>query len=127
MKYSPQLYAEAFLSVLYSAPDKNKKDLLERFLKVLKKHGDIKYAHRIIELIQKELTVKGGGKVIKLEFARTPSDKTLKTVSGFLSKKDFVKIVINPSLGAGVRVTANEEKELDYSLEHKLKQMFKYV
>lgn len=127
MKYSPQLYADAFLSVLDGSTDKNKNDLLDRFLKVLKKHGDAKYAKKILVLIQKELTVQNGGKVIRLEFARAPSDKSLKTVSGFLSKKDFVKIVINPSLGAGLRITTNEEHELDYSLEHKLKQMFKYV
>lgn len=127
MKYSPQLYAEAFLSVFAGSPEKNRKDLLDRFLKVLKKHGDIKYAKRILELIQKELTVKNGGKIVRLEFARTPSDKILKAVSGFLSKKDFVTVVINPSLGAGVRIVTNEEHELDYSLEHKLKQMFKYV
>ena len=125
MKYSLQLYAEALLSVWGDAPDKSKKDLLTQFLKVLKKHGDTKYAKRILEIIQKELTIKNGGKVIKLEFARTPNDKTLKAVSGFLSKKDFVKIIINPALGAGLRITTNEEQELDYSLEHRLKQMFK--
>lgn len=127
MKYSPQLYAEAFLSVWNNAPDKNKKDLLDKFLKVLKKHGDTKYAKRILELIQKDLTIKNGGKVVKLEFARTPNYKMLKIVSGFLSKKDFIKIIINPFLGAGLRITINEEQELDCSLEYKLKRMFKYV
>lgn len=127
MKYTPELYAEALISSWEYAPEKNRKTLLAQFLRMLKKHGAASQIQKILEIVATTLTRKNGGNVVRLEFAREPSDKTLRTVAGFLSKKDFVKSAMNTTIGAGVRITINEEQELDYSLEHKLKQMFEHV
>lgn len=127
MNYTPELYAEALIASWDTAEEKDRKDLPSRFLKILKKHGNIKQASKVLDIVTRKLTLRGGGNVVELEFAREPSEKILRLVAEFLTKKDFVKSSINPSIGAGVRITVNEEQELDYSLEHKLKQMFAHI
>ena len=127
MKYTPSLYADAFLDLWEKTHERDKKTLCARFAHVLRKHGNAKHAAWIVETIEKKLTVKHGGRMIRLEFARTPSESALRAAAGFLSKKDFVKIAIDPALKAGIRITLNEEQELDYSLERKLKQMFAHI
>lgn len=127
MKYTPSLYAEAFLSVWDTASPHERKTLCARFANILKKHNNTKCAATIMETIEKKLAVKNGGRAIRLEFARAPSEGALHAAAGFLSKKDFVKIAIDPALKAGIRITLNEEQELDYSLERKLKQMFAHI
>ncbi len=124
MKYTPQHFAHAFVDLYQNGSEGDRKKLVKRFIEVLVYHGMFRHRNEIIKVIHEMLTTRNGGKLIRIEFARTPSDDLLHAAAGFLAKKDLVETVANPALGAGMRVTINGTKELNMSLAHILNSMF---
>ncbi|MEK7137900.1 MAG: F0F1 ATP synthase subunit delta [Patescibacteria group bacterium] len=123
MKYSPQNYALALSSVL--AKSKEDKTVFSNFLKVIKKNGDQKILPKILDAFKKIEIKKKGGSHIKLEFAHEPTEAQIKSVTRKFSSHDWVETSTNPSLVAGVRITFDEEREIDNSLARKLNKLFK--
>ena len=111
MKYSPAIYAKVFLE---TKPD------IGRFLQVVEKKGDFGRIDKIVEAIEDLTTKEQGGRVVHLEFAReTDLAKKLK-----FEPNDLVRVSINPSLVAGVRITVDGVKELDNSFRRKISNLF---
>jgi F0F1-type ATP synthase delta subunit len=125
MKYEPHHFARAFADMYHGMDDKDRKQLLKRFITVLAHHGMLRHSHEIIKAIHEQLVVRAGGRLIRIEFARPPSDDLLHVAARFLSKKDLVETAANPALHAGMRVTINGTKELDMSLGRILNDMFR--
>ncbi len=111
MKYSVTDYAKAYVELKPKTAD---------FVRVVEKNGDFSRLDKIVEAIEKLVTKEEGGRMIHLEFARE-SDEMNKFKFG---PKDHVKISINPSLIAGVRVTVDGSSELDESFKRKVNQLF---
>lgn len=124
MKHRPRHYAEAFVDLYRSTPATDRESVLKRFVAVLSEHGMLRYRTEIVRRVLQQLLREEGGRSIRLEFARVPSDDLLHTAARFLSKKDIVETAVNKELGAGVRVTINESQELDMSLKRALEEMF---
>ncbi|OGN00416.1 MAG: hypothetical protein A3B91_04190 [Candidatus Yanofskybacteria bacterium RIFCSPHIGHO2_02_FULL_41_29] len=120
MKYLVNNYVDAFTEVIKKTP---KKSVVENFIKLLKKTGDIKRLNKIVEAIDKKLVNKNGGKWVVVETAResASADK----IRNKFSNKDHVEFKVNPELVAGTRVTINGEEELNNTLSSKLNKMFK--
>ena len=122
MRYSPKDYAQALSASLVKLKDK--KAIMYNFLKVVRKNNDQKILPKILEVF-KEIEVKrGGGSRVKIEFARQVPEGTLKSITKNFSSKDWVEMAVNPSLVAGVRITFDNERELDNSLARKLHKLF---
>ncbi|MBI3589470.1 MAG: F0F1 ATP synthase subunit delta [Candidatus Liptonbacteria bacterium] len=123
MKYSPKNYALALAKSLEKAKDE--KPLISNFLKLVKKNGDQKSFPKILEAFKKIEIKKNGGSQIKIEFAREASEAQIKSITKKFSRKDWIETSLNPSLVAGVRITFDDERELDGSLNRKLHKLFK--
>lgn len=121
MRYSVNNYVGAFTQAI-------KRDSHEQvvggFVKLLRKTGDIKHSKKIIEAVYKKLVNEKGGKWVNVEVARE-SALEKEVFKNKFSEKNHVDFKINPELVAGVRITIDEQDELDNSLDNKLKRMFK--
>jgi len=111
------MYAEVLLTALAV----KKTGIFERFLKVLERNGDTKKLKQIAVSAEKMLLEKSGHKSVVIETARRLPKNSLK---GFIKNGDAVVEKINPELIAGMRVIVNGEKQLDFSLQKKLNEIF---
>ena len=120
MKYSINNYVDALIETL-AVSEKND-EVISNLFKLLKKSGDIRHSKKIIEAVHKKLVNSEGGKWITIETARNSASTD--ELRNKFSEKDYVELKINPELVAGVRITLNEEQELNNSMNKKLKRMF---
>ena len=121
MRYSLNNYVGAFSQI---AKTTSREKVVEGFVKLLKKTGDIKHSQKIIQAIHQKLVNEKGGKWVNVEVARESALKKEKLRHKF-SEKDHVDFKINSELVAGVRITIDGESELNNSLQNKLSKLFK--
>ncbi len=105
MKHKAKEYSKALVQV--------KKFNLKNFLRVLEKNGDTKKLKEIVAMAEKMMYRK-----ITIETARKVK------VAWPKKKNDLIEEKINPSLIAGVKITVNGERQLDFSLKNKLEKIF---
>lgn len=122
MKYKARIYADALVSAALDEKIDDKK-LVVNFLKLLGKNQDFKKAKEIIFLTETLLLKKTGNKKVIIETARKIEAKNI--VKSFIKKGDIVQKKITPGIVAGIKLTVNGEKQLDYSLQKKLNEIFK--
>lgn len=126
MKYKPEDYAKALLAVLREKKIPEHK-AVERFIALVRKNGDQRLFPKIIETVETLQTKEAGGTVVHLEFAREASTVLHHKLNTVFGEKDRVKTSYNQRLIAGARVVIDGEQEWDYSLERKLRKLFKNV
>lgn len=119
MKYGSKIYAKLLSSLVL---DKKSKEVLSGFVKLLEKNGELKRINEIISLAEKEILKKTGSKKITIQVARSLDLGDFLKV--FRKNGNIVKEKISPELLAGVKIIANDEKQLDYSLKSKLDKVF---
>ena len=124
MKYSPHLYARALHEVIKETPKSHHETVVKSFCEMVAKNGDIGRAQKIIDAIQEQEVHEKGGQVVTVEFAREMPEAVIKKLEKKFTEHDLVSVRITPSLVAGVRITADGEKELDGSLQRKLNRLF---
>lgn len=110
-KIKPKIYARALVEV--------KKFNAKNFFRLLEKNGDTKKLKEITALAEKMMLVKMGSKKIILQTARRLEGLTLQ-----FSNKDVVEEEINPALIAGVKIIIDGERQLDFSLQKRLNEIF---
>lgn len=121
MKYNPKIYAQVLVALI-----KDKEEgIPEKFFALLRKNGDLKKAKEIIALAEKITLKEAGGRKIVIEGARKGALKN--AVKGLANGQDIVKEKINPALVAGIKITVDDEKQLDYSFKHTLDIIFTHV
>src|SRR5256885_733961 len=125
MRYSINNYVEALVGALDDASADKKDKIVANFVKLLEKNGDLSQRDKIIEKVHKKVVNLNGGKWITVELARETTEPKLRLIKESFSKKDHISVKLNPTLTAGVRITIDGEKELDNSLNNKLKKLFK--
>jgi len=124
MKYKSKLYAQALAEIL--AEKKlvlTDKKLVDNFLNLLAKNGDLKKAKEIIALAETIYLKKSGNKKFILETARELGKNNI--LKGFAKEGDALVHKISPEMVAGIKITINNEKQLDFSLQKKLNEIFK--
>src|SRR3989344_841986 len=123
MKSKPKIYARVLVDVMMSKKNTgNEKKIVDNFLKLLKKNVDVKNAMEIIRLAEVFILQKTGNKKITLETAREIGRKNI--FKEIVRRHDIVEEKIDPELIAGIRITVNGEKQLDFSLKNKLDKIF---
>ncbi len=124
MKYSPHIYAKAFVEALGEHPSPEKERArIKNFIALLVKNGDIGRARKILESAKKMIREKEDRRSIVIETARLLSARGL--AEEILKPSDVVEEKIDPELIAGVRITINDELQFDGSLRRKLNELFK--
>jgi F0F1-type ATP synthase delta subunit len=119
-----KIYAKALAEVILAGKTSEKK-ITDNFLKLLEKTGQQKKAKEILLLAEDIILKKQGKKKVILESARKISESQKKLFKGFIKEGDKVEEKINPELIAGVKIIVNNEKQIDYSLNKKLQEIFK--
>ncbi len=122
MKYSIKKYAQALADAI-AEKNVDEKKLMRNFLALLENTQDMKKADQILLLAEKLLLKKTGNKKVVLETARKTDIKNI--MASFTKKGDVVERKINPGLVAGLKVIVDGNRQLDFSLQKKLQEMFR--
>lgn len=122
MKYKAKVYAKtlADLMVEKKTPAQEQK-VVENFLKLLEKNGDMKKAKDIVALAENMFIKKTGRRKVLLESARKVDKKEL--LKSFERQGDIVQEKIDKDLIAGIKITIND-RQLDFSMRKKIQELF---
>jgi len=124
MKHSIDNYANSLFSLIQKNPQKFD-EYFKNFLLLIKKNKDSLMLKKIILKVQDLLLKMTGNKRIVIESARVLTDQQLSKIKQQFSSQDLIETKINPDIIAGLKITIDNEKILNVSLDHKLKQIFK--
>ena len=100
------------------------KEAANESVKLLLQHKLLPASDKIISLAQDYMLQRKGNKIVSIETAREMNASQKKLASGFIEQGDNVSYHINTNLIAGIRITINNEKQLDFSLKRKLDEVF---
>lgn len=125
MSIAPLLYAHAFLKALKSAKRGEEETLIARFLTLVRKNGDWGRRKEIAAACERLWRREHGRPLALIEFARTPTQELRHRVERLIEGlRSDMQEAVNPSLIAGVRITLNDEEQLDGSLKRILRKLF---
>ena len=122
MIYRPSHYAAAFRNALSSGVSFEiaRKNLLSS----LEKRGDGHRFRQVVQEIERLETRAHGGQCVTLEFAHEPTQDARTALTHAFGPHDRVSSTVRSDLIAGVRITIDDERELDISLAGKLRALF---
>lgn len=125
MKYKSKDYAVSLVDLIIKerTPMQEKK-LSDNFLRLLEKNGDISKAKEMIALTEVLFFKKTGRQKIILETARKISSKQKVFFKSLTKNHDIVQEKINEELIAGIKIIVNNERQLDFSMQKKLQNIF---
>lgn len=124
MKYSPKIYARAFVEALEGAKTSERESYVKNFARLLRKSGDLRHKEKIEAEIEKLLRIKTSKRKVIIETARPLRPRHRQALRAILKKDDKVEEKISPGLVAGVRITVNGSKQLDLSLSRAMRTLF---
>lgn len=125
MKYSPTIYAKSLIAVLRDTPPARHGRIIKNFVGVMGKYGDWRVHENVVAAFRRALAEVHGGRIVRIETARTLPQRLRESIeTSVVKEQDIVEECINPALIAGVRVSVNDEREFDGSLQRKLKKLF---
>ncbi|MBI1866369.1 MAG: F0F1 ATP synthase subunit delta [Candidatus Staskawiczbacteria bacterium] len=125
MKYKSKNYALVLTDfILKETTPSQEKKFSDNFLKKKKKNRDSNKAKEIINLAESLFFKKTGKKKIILETARKMSLEQKNLLKSLAKKSDIVEEKINKELIAGVKIIINNEKQIDFSMQKKLQNIF---
>lgn len=123
MKYKPKLYAKSLAEAILKK-DADEKKIIDNFLKLLKKNGDMGKAGHIISLAKKIFIKKTGRRHLTIESARKIKAKQKELIESILRKGDIVEEKIDKDLLAGIKIIIDGEQQFDASFSKKLQSLF---
>lgn len=104
--------------------EEKEKRAVHEFIKLISKSGMMSKSDNIINLAREYLLKKKGNRVVVVQTPRTINHLQKKLTGAFLKSGDKISYEINPDLIAGIKITINDEKQLDFSLKRKLEETF---
>lgn len=123
-KLSPQNYAKAFLAAL-EEPGIDANEAVKRFIAAVRRRNDWSRRNEILSVIEAKWRAKQGKSLLTIESARPLTRAQRESLAKRWSGATFdVRETTNPSLIAGVKLVVNGERQLDGSLNRKLRDMF---
>ncbi|KKQ77436.1 MAG: hypothetical protein US98_C0004G0007 [Parcubacteria group bacterium GW2011_GWC1_38_6] len=125
MKISPKIYAKVFTQLLQEGIV-DRKDLINNFVRVIVKNGDLGKKERILDQVTRCTRELEGKQIAKIESARSFRGALYNNLIKLFDNKHYdIKESVRDDLIAGVRIVINEEKQLDVSFKKILDQVFK--
>lgn len=124
MRYPTHIYAKALAEAILTAKKGEEDAVANRFLALLRRSGDEVHLRKIVEKAARLVEGKRGIRKVTLGMARPLTNAQKKTVGSFLKTGDVVEERIDAALIAGIRITVDDELQLDGSLKGKLDKMF---
>lgn len=124
MKYSPKVYAKSFCEVALRAKSQKEIDrYINNLLSLVETSRDQRGLKDIYSAIEKIVIQKTNSRKLVIESARPLNDENEKKLKLFIKPSDRVEKVISKQLIAGIKVTINDELQLDNSFSRKIKNL----
>lgn len=124
MKYSTKQYASVLLSVLADKSEKDRKEVLRKFVAVLAKNRDLARLGAILRETEREYLRQTGMQKVLAESA-SPIDPSLrKEIEHAVGGKIWWQEKVNPELLAGIKILINGETLIDASGKRQIEKMF---
>lgn len=123
MKIKPKIYAKALVDLIVENKNKTT-NIVERFLRLLEKNGDIRKAKEILVFAEDLFIKKTGRRKIITETARKITPRQKELLKSVERQGDIVSERINKDLIAGIKIIVNDN-QLDMSMQKKLQNIFK--
>ena len=124
MKYSPAIYSKALMGAIAGETEAVQEKIVENFVKLLKRSGDIEKVDNIMSVIEKATIKKKGGRTVDVIVPRKIPEALLSKIKNSFTAKDKVTIKIDEKIISGVKIIIDDEKIIDNSLATTLKRMF---
>ncbi|MEK7066001.1 MAG: F0F1 ATP synthase subunit delta [Patescibacteria group bacterium] len=124
MKYSPAVYSKALMGALAEESVESQEKIVENFVKLLKRSGDIEKIDNIMSVIEKATIKKKGGRTVDVIVPRKLPEALLSKIKNSFTAKDKITIKIDEKIISGVKIIIDDEKIIDNSLATTLKRMF---
>ncbi len=122
MNYSSRSYAQSFCEVaLKEKTDSGIEKCIQNLLALVRQNRDQRKLSEIILLSEKIIGQKTGNRNLLIETARAISKENEGIISSFIKKTDMVKRKISPEIIGGIKVTIDDELQLDESFSKKIK------
>lgn len=126
MRYTPRIYAHALAEAAAQAKGREAiHAVVKNFLALLDRTGDRATLRAVLPEAERLLLRKTGGEKMIIESARPLSEHARTHVRASMPHAVAAEERITPELLAGVRITVNDERQLDGSLAHALHQLFR--
>jgi len=124
MKYSSIIYSKALMGAIAGEPEAVQEKIVENFVKLLKRSGDIEKIDNIMSVIEKATIKKKGGRTVDVIVPRKIPEALLSKIKNSFTAKDKITIKIDEKIISGVKIIIDDEKIIDNSLATTLKRMF---
>jgi len=115
-----KLYAKALAEIILKG-NADEKKIANNLMRVLINSGLQGKAKNILSVAEDFILASQGKKKIIFETARKTTPMQRKLMDSIVSKGDKVEEKINPDLIAGIKIIINGSKQLDASIQHKLR------
>ena len=123
MKYSVNAYAKALAEAALDGKA-HAPEVIKNFLALVRKNGDEAHMRSIIAAAERFMWKKSALRKVTVESARKLKQPVHALFREIIGSNDVVEERINAALVAGVRITINEEMQLDGSLRGTLDKLF---
>ncbi len=125
MTYPASWYAKAFAEAVSVKKGNELETAIERFLALIRKHGDWTRKDDILAACEAELRAREGKEFLLVESARELEKNQKEMIEqSFSAQRYDIVYRIERSLGAGIRLTKNGSEQMDVSLNKILATIF---
>lgn len=124
MRYTPQNYARAVLSLLPRKGPAERTTIIKNFLATLRKRGDRRRLADILREIERQHLRETGIHKVKIETPARVAPETREAIEEILGGAVFFEEKINPKILAGIRILINSELLVDATAKSRLRVLF---
>lgn len=124
MKYTTKHYAKALLSVLSEKSAHERNVILQKFIKIISKHGALKNLGFILQETERQYLKNSETKKILLESVAPAPEELKHEIKTILGRKNLILEKINPGILAGIKIVVNNELLVDASARTQLRKLF---
>jgi F0F1-type ATP synthase delta subunit len=124
MKYPANIYGKALAEAIVGAKEKDGENIVKNFLALVRRNGDEPFLKKILAEADRFVREAEGIRKVTAEFAREPQGQARTFLKAFMKPGDVLEEHIDPRLIAGVKITVDDDMQLDGSLKGKLDKLF---
>lgn len=123
MKYSPSLYAVAFLAV---AEKKGvTREVVGNLLGTLKKNGDLSRLSEVLRFVERFFYKKNGIAKVEVTTAREAKKEFESELHECFGKKAEISFAVQPEIIGGTIIKINDETLIDASVKRRIDKLFR--
>ncbi len=125
MKYTVRQYGEALVDSLDKTSPKEQKKMMGNFLRMVQRNGDSPRLSMIVRAFEKEYMRRHALRKVSIETVSPLTESIKKEIKRILGGEIVLVESENLELGAGMRITVDEELFIDASAKGQLERLFK--